>query len=535
MKTFKGDIVIVGSGGAGLAAAIEAARSGKKVIVVSKLNPGAATSTAVSNSSFRNSGLQYTKEQHYQDTLQTGLGLNEVDLVKTLVDNGAEDLESLKDFGVPLKAKSSGSYCDGPLPFARGVNIVRPLIDEAKRLGVEFVYPYFIWDIVVDDDKVVGAWGFEKGSGELAVFVTNVIILATGGAGAIYDRTDNTPSITGDGYAMAARLGLPLIDMEFVQFYPLFTAFDDGRKDAFLTPIIGEVAPLLNNRGEELSEKYNIERPLAVKSRDLTCHALMLEKETYLDFTNVTEDDWEKAAQIFDRNNAILGRSWLEKKYFKTTKKIPIKPVNHFFMGGVPINSWGATPLKGLLAAGEVTGGLHGANRLEGNALTEIFVFGKRAGLKGVMVHNDYGSIDEKEDLVIQTALKNVRSLEDQGEPTKFEDVIEGKQKLKKIMWQGAGIIRNSQSLEDVLAQIEEMKSTSVKIGSRIVDYLEFKNMLLIGEIITRAALYRTETRGSHYRTDFPKKDDLNWQYHSFLTMKNGQISLKRIKPNQGQ
>ena len=204
-------------------------------------------------------------------------------------------------------------------------------------------------------------------------------------------------------------------------------------------------------------------------------------------------------------------------------------------MGGVPINSWGATPLKGLLAAGEVTGGLHGANRLEGNALTEIFVFGKRAGLKGVMVHNDYGSIDEKEDLVIQTALKNVRSLEDQGEPTKFEDVIEGKQKLKKIIWQGAGIIRNSQSLEDVLAQIEEMKSTSVKIGSRIVDYLEFKNMLLIGEIITRAALYRTETRGSHYRTDFPKKDDLNWQYHSFLTMKNGQISLKRIKPNQGQ
>lgn len=533
MKTFKADIIIIGSGGAGLAAAVEAARSGKRVIVVSKLGPGAASSTAISNASFCNSGLHYSKEQHYKDTLKAGAGLSEEELVKILVDNGEEEINALKDLGVPIKPKRSGSYCDGSLPFARGVNIVKPLIKEAKRLGVEFIYPYFVWDIIVEGDKVRGAWGFEKNSGELAVFISTVVVLATGGAGALFSRTDNTPSITGDGYALAVRAGLPLIDMEFVQFYPLYTAYEDERKNSFLTPVIGEVAPLINSSGEELSRKYNIERPLAVKSRDLTCQALILEEDTYLDFSNVGDCDWEKASQNFDRNNAVLGRNWLERKYFNISKKIPIKPVSHFFMGGVRIDNWGSTSLKGLLAAGEVSGGLHGANRMGGNALTEIFVFGKRAGQKAVMTFNDNNGLPEREEAVIQTAVKNAQSLKSQDKPAKFAGLKDARQKLRELMWQGAGVIRSNASLNKVLAGLEEIKSILVNIGNEGVGYLEFRNMLLVGEIITRAALFRTETRGSHFRTDFPEKDDSNWLLHTSITMKNEQISLEKVKVNQ--
>lgn len=533
MQKYQADIIVIGSGGAGLAAALAAARFGKRVLVVSKLGPGAASSTAVSNSSFRNSGLQYSKEQHYQDTLATGLGLNEVQLVKTLVESAEEEINGLKEFGVPIKSKSSGSYCDGPLPFARGPGIVKPLIKEAQAAGVEFIYPYFIQDILVKDEQVIGAWGVAKNSRELAIFIAPVVVLATGGAGAIYARTDNRPSITGDGYALAARAGLPLIDMEFVQFYPLFTAFGEGQTDSFLSPVLGEVTPLVNQDGEELSQKYNIERPLAVKSRDLTCQALMLEKEAYLDFSQVTEGDWEKAAQIFDKNNAILGKKWLERKYLNKMNKIPIKPVNHFFMGGVKADTWGVTSLRGLLVAGEVAGGLHGANRLEGNALTEIIVFGKRAGIKAAELCAEYDGAKFDEESIFQTVLNGAHALENQSltASTQLEQAV---QRFKEIMWQGAGIIRDEGSLNRVLKEIEEMKNIPVSLANNGVTALEFKNMLLVGEIITRAALFRKESRGSHYRTDYPKKDDENWLFHSSVTIKDREISIQKAKVNSG-
>jgi len=527
MQIYKSDIIVIGSGGAGLSAAISAARLGKKVLVVSKLSPGAGSSTTVSNSSFRNSCPHYFKEQHYQDTLITGLGLNEVQLVKTLTESGEEEIQALKHMGVPIKEKVSGSYCDGPMPFARGAGIVKPMIAEARALGVEFVYPYLVWDIIEDGGQVAGAWGFEKNTCELAVFVSPVVILATGGAGAIYARTDNTSSITGDGYALILRAGLPLIDMEFVQFYPLYTAFGQERKDAFITPVLGEVAPLVNKAGEEISQKYQIERPLAVKSRDRTCQALMLEGEAYLDFTDVNENDWEQAARLFDRNNAVLGRKWLERKYLNTMTKIPIKPVNHFFMGGVKVDTWGNTSLPGLLAAGEVTGGLHGANRLEGNALTEAFVFGKRAGLKAATLLNEQGNIIKDEDTIIKIALNSALTLENQGAFTGSALLEETKQRFREIMWQGTGIIRNKESLTGVLDEVEEMKTLPININSHGVPALEFKNMLLVGEAITRAALFRTESRGSHFRTDYPERDDANWLFHSSITLANDRISVK--------
>lgn len=532
MHIFSADLLVIGGGGAGIAAAVAARQLGKKVLVVSKFGPGFATCTTVSNSSFRNSGSNFTKEEHRSLSLETGQGLNEKELVEVLVEKGEADVKDLRQMGVPIEEKYGGSFCKGKVPFFRGPAVIKPITDFARSLGVEFIQPYLIWDLVLEDGEIKGAWGIDRNSEEPALFLAPTTILATGGAGALYQRTDTPNSITGDGYAMAARAGLPLIDMEFVQFYPYYTAFGyTERKESFIPPVVGEVASLVNEEGEDIVEKYKIARPLAVKSRDLSCRAMMLEGKAFFDFTNVTENKWQEAGKLFDANNTVQAKEWLENRFLHTTKKIPVLPTAHFFMGGVPADSWGQTEKEGLYVAGEVMGGLHGANRLEGNALTEIFVFGKRAGLAAAKDIKELNSFPLQEKVLkkLEPQIKNLLTAPLDSNTYEPEII---RNKLAKLMWEKAGIIRDKVGLEETLTQVQAMQKLPLSLTAGKAKALEVKNMLLVAEIIIKAALFRQESRGSHYRLDYQERNDQEWKCHSIVTYQEGAVKVNKLPVN---
>lgn len=530
MNNFSTDILVIGGGGAGLMAAITARKAGKSVILVSKLRPGAGTCTAMSAAFFSNSGKFRSKEDHRADTLKVGQGLNDSSLVDYFIDNAETDVASLIDMGVALKEAALGYYGkEAVSPMHRGPAILESMVNYARDLGVQFQFPYFIWELIVKEGQVMGAWGYNRETEEPVVFLASAVILATGGGGAVYAFNDNPNSICGDGYALAARAGLGLIDMEFVQFFPLTTAYNEGRKGLFLAPQLVEIGTLVNEAGEDIVKKHSIRHPLIIKSRDHLSRMMMLEGKIYLDFTNVTEEDWEKAAKDFDYEGTMQVKKWLDSSLLKDSKKIPISPAAHFFVGGIEVNERMETNLPGLYAAGEVTGGLHGANRLGGNALSETIVFGKQAALSaastpGMNMFFALQYIRLLDD--VTTEYRRVEKEFSTGEHKPFEIM----QRLTKLMWDNVGILRNKEGLNQALKQIQEMNNLSLcKEDGGITKALELKNMLLTCEMICRAALFREESRGCHYRIDFPVKDDNKWLNHSYLELNENEILLSKI------
>lgn len=530
MHNFSTDILVIGGGGAGLMAAITARKAGKSVILVSKLRPGAGTCTAMSAAVFSSSGEYRSKEDHCSDTLAAGKGLNESKLVKYFIENAENDVRSLGDMGVELAKETSGYYGKNAIsPLYRGPALVNSMAQYAENIGVKFLHPYFVWELIVKEGQVIGAWGFNRETQEPVVFLASSVILATGGAGGIYALHDNPNTICGDGYALAARAGLGLIDMEFVQFYPLMTAYNEGRNGLFLVFQLAEIGTLVNEAGEDLAQKYSIQRPLVIKSRDHISRVMMMEGKIFLDFSQVTEEDWEKAAKEFNYEGTTQVKKWLESNLLKCSKKIPVNPAAHFTVGGIEVNERMETSLPGLYAAGEVTGGLHGANRLGGNALTETIVFGKQAALSAASTPG----------MNMFFALQYIRVLDDVT--TEYRRVEKEftcgdnkpsviRKELSQLMWDKVGILRNKECLTQALERIKELDNLSLgKEAGGITKALELKNMLLTSEMICRAALFREESRGCHFRTDFPEKDDTKWLHHSYLELNENEMLLSKI------
>lgn len=528
MKLFSTDVLVVGSGTAGLTAAIAAKKAGKKVLVVSKTAPGAATCSIVSHANFSHSSAGFSKEKHRMVSWKIGQGLNCPDLLDALIDNAENAVMELKSFGVNLVERQGGSYCPGKTPFSHGSSLVIPLVNYAKSSGVEFLSQVFIWEVLTDEQRVLGAWGVGMQDDEPILITAPAVILATGGGGALYKRSNNPSTITGDGYAIALRLGLPLIDMEFIQFYPLYTAFDsEMKKGLFIPPVVGEVALLVNRRNENLVEKYQMPRPIAVKSRDLASRAIMSEGSAFLDFSSVTDELWEKAAKSFGVDETQSAKQWILKR-FANFAKVPICPVAHFFMGGVQTNSRCETGINGLYVCGEIVGGLHGANRLGGNALSEAILFGKTAGVRAA--ESPVGKKDEKR--CIQLARNAVKQVAKQWDEHLSNEIVPPSfvyEKISDIMWQHVGVIRNQDGLQTAINQLSGLNKLTLADTQGTAKVLEVKNMLLVSQIIAKSALFRTESRGSHYRLDFPLPDDAKWKCHTRVDLTEGSVSITKL------
>jgi succinate dehydrogenase/fumarate reductase flavoprotein subunit len=523
------DILVIGSGLAGLLSALEAERAGLRVLLVGKFAIGMGTNTALANGAFTAANSHFSKEDHLQATLESGRGLNQARLVKTLIEKGPDTLKKLRDYGAPVLEKGMGYIVARPEGSSQlpGVLLIKPLIERLKSSSVKLLPGLVIFDLVVEGGEVRGAFGFLR-DGKPCLIQSRAVILSTGGAGAIYRRNDNQRSLLGDGYALALRAGLLLFDLEFVQFYPF--ALGEPRLSSFLLyPPYPKEVRLLDEKGEELFERFNIRGDLnqaIISQRDRLSIALYhatRNGDVFFDLTRVPQEGWERYPLNF------LKKS----KFPFHDRPFLVSPAVHFFMGGVEIDEKAATSLRGLFAAGEVVWGIHGANRLGGNALTECAVFGVIGGRSAAeyvrQKEQEQGLFNlfsenfmKKWDRRVRSYLRKKRGTFDQP-----RDLLKD---LKDLAWRYASPIREEESLKEGLIRlasigkrIEEVYPATLKDLFRKRD---LENVALLLRAILKGSLLRKESRGAFFRNDFPDQDDQNWLKNTCYRLEKGEIEV---------
>ena len=511
MEKLSLDVLVIGSGAAGLRAAIAARESGLEVGVVSKAAPGKATCTIVSGGAFTGTPDGHPPKIHKDQTLQAGRGINLEALVDVLVTEGPQRLKELVEWGIKARFHKGSLYAEGRPPLW-GEEIVYCLLSKNKSLGTRLLGGLLVADLKMHAGQG-GVLCFSTKSNHWLEINSKAVVLATGGAGALYQRHDNPKRMLGDGYILALKAGAVLQDMEFVQFYPLGLA-EPGYPPFLIPPRIADSGRLYNNRGEDILAKYNIhERPAGVRARDKLSQALFKEiyrdqDEVWLDLRGATDNDWERDP-FSASSREIFGE-----RYGAMHRPLRIAPLSHHVMGGVHIDPEGATTVPGLYAAGEITGGLHGANRMGGNALTETVVFGARAGASaaawaGGESATPAGNLFKDWEQRIFKGRQIASGM----------DFAKSMYKLREILWTDGGIIRNKQGLNRALDDVEASRAAAAGIHfgdnpRKIQHFLELQFACQTAALILQAALQREESRGAHFREDFPEQDDERWCGH---------------------
>jgi fumarate reductase (CoM/CoB) subunit A len=527
-EIYKCDVLVIGSGGAGCRAAIEARKHELDVIIVSKglsFKSGCTTlAEGGYNAAFGYVDKEDSIEAHFDDTMKGGAYLNDPELVKILVEEAPERLKELENFGALFDRQESGKLNQRPFggqTYRRtcfqgdrtGHEMMTALKEEVTRLGIENVEEIVITSLITDESNrsVQGACGISIRTSNFIIFQSKSTILATGGAGWLYPVTSNAMQKTGDGYALAYNVGSDLLDMEQVQFHPTGMLYPESRKGVLITEAArGEGGRLINAKGERFMEKYDPRGELA--TRDVVARAIYQEiiegrgtprGGVYLDVTHLSR-------KIIEDKLETMLLQFLDVDLDIREEPMEVAPTAHHFMGGTRINEHGETSTKNLFAAGEVTGGVHGANRLGGNALADTQVFGKRAGESAAK-----NALNTKSTFNMEQAIAEqdrIQILFKDGDYYPFEI----KKELEEVMWKYVAIIRNKKGLETALERINELKVmlSNLKVpdlgefNKDLQDALEIENMLNIADLVATSALIREESRGAHYRSDYPKTRD---------------------------
>ncbi|MHB8845159.1 MAG: L-aspartate oxidase [Nitrospirota bacterium] len=504
------DFLIIGGGVAGLRAAIELARNGD-VLVATKDAP------SESSTEYAQGGVAVVLSDedeisiHFDDTLRAGDGLCIRKSVGTLVEEGPMRIRELIAWGAEFDQEGSrlaftqeAAHSKRRILHAQGDStgheILRVLIDKVRSAGratkIDFA---FTRDLIIENGRCTGAIIIRQKERKELVIRAKAVLLATGGAGRLYERTTNPPVATGDGMAMAWRSGAELVDLEFVQFHPT-ALYRPGAPQFLLSEAMrGEGGMLRNIHGLRFMDDYHPARELA--PRDVVTRAIHAEllatgaDHVYLDMTHLSADYLRSR---FPRIYTTCRSFGID----ITTAPIPVSPAAHYIMGGVRTDLWGATTVPGLFAAGETAcTGVHGANRLASNSLLEGLVFGERAGLG-----------------MARFAARNVRLKTTSASPSRrakdgvftASDVEYVRTSLKKLMWENVGIVRNRKGLSAAMKKLREW-DRMVKNPPRDRDALELRNMITTAMLITRSALLREGSVGAHFRTDYPAKGK-NWR-----------------------
>lgn len=540
------DVLVIGAGGAGLRAAIEAQNMGAKVLIVSKGDFPSGCITAIAMGGMLAAfDEQDSPDRHFEDTLRGGDYLNNPRLVRLLVDRAADRAKDIERYGTEFD-KKDGKYKLFPFTGSsvpRGVvareryrgGYFKGLVKEAERLGINILQHVMITDLTKGKDGVIsGAIGLELDTDTVLIVKAKATILATGGAGNLYSLTTNLPGITGDGYALAYRAGAQLSDMEFMQsracmIYPKGMRGTAPPADGLVT--LG--GRFYNGLCERYMRKYHANKLELVTRAEM---ARCAQKEilagrnsphggVFGDLSGVTNEELSKF------------EGWLKRcateNFDPTWQPYEWAPGAHHFMGGVVINERCETNVTGLYAAGEVECGVHGTNRLAGNALTETQVFGAIAG-KHAAQRALAASIKPIPPSQINLLKERITSIlkRDKG-----FDPVEVRDEITEIMSRYVGVIKNDEGLRKaayLLDQIEQNKLAKLYLtGERsfrsLAGLLEVENLTSVGQLVTKAARQRTETRGSHNREDYPKLDEA-WSKHILLQLEKGLPTLK-IKP----
>ncbi len=506
LKEIDADVLVVGSGVAGVMAAVKAARMGCKVVLASKGAMRSGNSVLVGGGWLVPS-KDFPPDEYVNFTLEGGKKINEVKLVRILAQRGGAMIRALMEMKVPLERRGerywwvkTGASKRGP-----GTLLMNGLLEHIRDERIIALPWCFITELLMDEGRVSGAVGVSREEGQVVIRAKSVV-LATGGGGGIYSRHDNHKRIKGDGYWLALGVGLPLRDMEFVQCYPL------GLAEPHLPPIIvpppfPKEARAIDSKGEDLIKKHGLQFDLnesIVRYRDQ--FTLILSRETekgkvYLDYTGVPEKKWKRPP--LNR----LGRIYPDFR----NRSFSIAPVVHFFMGGVEIDGRTQTEIPGLFAAGEVTSGVHGANRVGGNALTECAVFGDIAGESSARY-----AIESRQGKPKREIVRGKFPWKNETKGTR--EILH---EVQNLTWTHAGPIRNAKSLREGLSRISEMEGrlAELEAAGRSIELSEVKGSVLISKAIMRASLEREESRGAFYREDFPQRDDDNWLKNILLKL----------------
>ncbi|MCR4440591.1 MAG: FAD-dependent oxidoreductase [Peptococcaceae bacterium] len=551
MRRINCDVLVIGGGGAGAMAAYEAAKHKVRVAVVSKGRIQRSGCTIMAPGAISGVGDEWavpgdSKRLHLEDTVRGGAYLNDQNLVSILVEEAPEAILELERIGAIWQRDETGKKyalrIDGGHTYHRtvfledrtGREILRSLFGELKKRDVGLYEEIMITRIIHDGCCAGGAAGVDINTLEPVIFESGAVILATGGAGNVYANTDNPTDVTGDGYRLALEAGVPLMDMEFVQFFPIGFLFPPS-----LRGVLGGLlyySRLLNAKKERFMEKYDPQR-LELSTRDRVSRAMFMEVRegrgtplggVYCDMT------YQPPGYIAKMTPALYD-TYRQIGIDPEKDLLEVAPTCHFFMGGMVINENWETEMTGLLGAGEVCAGIHGGNRLSQNALAEILVSGKRAGKRAAEIAAGTGRkrIDPCEARWEEEKIKRVLKASGQGlRPLAF------RQKIKDLMWENVGVFRTKESLEYALEKIQQLQEIEAAVSEKkaagsqeVVQVLENESILETARCIIHAALDRKESRGAHYRNDYPDTDNKNWLKHITVKKigKTVQLDYRRV------
>ncbi len=527
-ETLSCDVLVVGGGGAGLRSAVAAKANNSDVLLVSKSKIGSASNTYISKSIIASTGWGTPddgKDVHLADTVEGGCFLNDQAMAARIAERSHDEIAFLKDCGVHFDMhvgalrvmKTPGHrYARHVCGINRtGGDLVRPLKRRAEQVGVRFLERVFVTRLMTADGRILGAAGITD-EGRFLSIHAKAVILATGGYAQIYLNTNNVPGITGDGQALAYEAGVPVRDMEFVQFYPTAAGKRGSRLVLYENILVRPGVVLRNGRGEDVLKRHGVAAGDVTRDRLSRIIAQETARENSSD-GGVFMDTRGLAEEAARQMSSILPAGW-----WKGDKVLRVAPTAHFCMGGIVVGPYGETCVDGLFAVGEAAGGAHGANRLGGNALAEIFTLGSLVGESAARHASEHGPVSASEDAfqAERSRLAGIRS----NEGLKAKDLI---LRLKRLMSDKVGVIREEGGLEGALQTLREpCPQIAVSSPAELIRLSEYRNMRCVAELVCRAALERTESRGSHFRTDYPEEDNRAWLKNIILRKTDAGMSL---------
>jgi len=550
------DVLVIGAGGAGMYAAIAAARNGASVILLDKSQVGRGGATIMAQMTVAVAlGEQEpdSVQLHLQDTLNAGRGLCNEGLAYLLCDDGPKRIREMAEWGTRW-AREAGHIKQEMAPghsvkrccyvdfLNTGPAVAATLRRKVGEIAaIRRVSNLAVVEILVHDGRAIGAVALNLADGQWVVIESKAVILAAGGLTKLFERNSASANMGGEAYAMALWAGAELVDMEFVQFFPIghlaprLVGMDPIMWDPFRYKLGGK---LLNGRFEEFIDRYgSTDFGKYNATRDVAAYAILKEVEAgrgtphggaYLDFRHIP------AAQLRGAFGPVIDRL-LANGIDLTKTPVEVSPIAHYHMGGIRVDANMETRVAGLYAAGEAVGGANGANRLSGNAITEAFVFGDRAGSSAALKVKQAGS--HWQAALADAALEHLRG-------SCCNDSIDApapillQAELQKLMWEKVGPFRTGDHLLSAQREIERMQRDlpGLRIGAQrefnldLQDWFELRAMLTTAAAVVQSALARGESRGAHQREDFPAPDDTLLK-NQVVAMDNDEIITRWVAP----
>jgi succinate dehydrogenase / fumarate reductase flavoprotein subunit len=551
-QTYTHDVLIIGAGGAGLRAAIEAAAGGASVGVVCKSLLGKAHTVMAEGgiaAALGNLDPQDNWQVHFQDTMRGGALINNWRMAELHATESPDRVYELETWGAIFDRTPDGRILQRPFgahTYRRlchvgdrtGLEMIRTLQDRVVALRIAVYMEVTLTRLLKDGDRIAGATGYNRQTGDFVTFRSKAVVLASGGWGRIYKVTSNSWEGTGDGVAMGFEAGAEVLDPEMVQFHPTGMVWPPGVKGLLVTEAVrGEGGYLFNGEHKRFMLDYEPEKK-ELASRDKVARAIYKEVQAgrgsphggaFLDVIHLGADRIKKKLpSMYDQFLSLADVDI-------TREAMEVYPTIHYAMGGLRVEpDTGATTVRGLYAAGEVAAGLHGANRLGGNSLSDLLVFGRRAGAAAAQFVGSVslGALDPA------TVADEQRLLLGPLDGTGTENPYLLQQELQAAMQEGAGIARTDAGLRTCLDTILDLKRRADRVhvtGSRLYNpgwhtARDLRFMLLVSEAIVRGAIERRESRGAHWRTDFPNADP-NFGKLNLVALKDGDAMRITTRP----